>query len=317
MEREKQVKLSGLIKIWLVSISLIGLQGCAVSKTAQIDRETASELSNQNLDLLFATEFPVASKDEALLKASRAYRSAEFSKAQFFLVKALAFDSSDTEVLSQIGNLHVRKGNGKLAGRAFHFALQHDPQHAPSLEGIGLLYFRAGNDEAAQKHLEAAIAVRPDLWRAHNALGVIADRANKFQLAQRHYNSALEIQPLADSILINRGYSKYLNENYHSAAVDFFTVAERSGDDKAWRNLGLVYARQGWYEDALESFLRVEEERDAYNETGAIAMSNGDHSTALRYLNEALRLSPTYFAKAEKNIAQLRKQSSHAFVTPE
>lgn len=316
-ETEKYVKLPQLTKFGLIAIVLMLVQGCAASSPTQISDETANELSSENLDLLFATEFPVASKDEALRKATRAYRDKDFNKAQFYLVRALTFDPKDTAVLAQIGNLHIRQGDGTLAARAFQFALQHDPRHAASLEGLGLLYFRAANDEAAQKHLEAAIASTPDLWRAHNALGVIADRGKNFALAQSHYNSALEIQPLADSILINRGYSKYLNEDYQAAALDFYTVAERSNNDKAWRNLGLVYGRQGWYEDALETFLKVEDERDAYNETGAIAMDNGDVDEALYYLNEAVRLSPTYFAKAEGNLAQLRKKDSRALVTLE
>lgn len=299
-----------LTKVCLVVTGALWLGGCAVSEATRISDHTATDLSGENLDLLFATEFPVASKDEALLKAERAYREGELSEAQFYLVKALTYDSSDTSVLVQIGYLHMRQGNGKLAVKAFQYALQQDPQHAASLEGLGLLYFRTGNDAVAQKHLQAAIESAPNLWRSHNALGVIADRERNFELAESHYSAALEIQPLADSILINRGYSKYLSEDYKAAALDFYTVAKRSDNDKAWRNLGLVYARQGWYEDALEMFLKVDDERDAYNETGTIAMNNGDVESAFDYLTEAVRRSPTYFAKAEKSLAQLRKSDS-------
>jgi hypothetical protein len=56
------------------------------------------------------------------------------------------------------------------------------------------------------------------------------------------------------------------------------------------------------------------DERDAYNATGAIAMENGDVDEAYHYLSEAVRLSPTYFAKAEKNLAQLRKQDSRSYI---
>jgi Flp pilus assembly protein TadD len=271
-------------------------------------------LSSENLDLLFATEFPVASKDEALMKAARAYRDGKFDEAQFYLVRALKFDISDTDVLVQIGNLHVHQGNATLAARAFQFALQQEPQLPAALEGMGLLYFNAGNDDEAQKHLELATESAPNLWRSYNALGVIADRQKNFELAQSYYDAALEIQPLTDSILINRGYSKYLNKNYHAAALDFYTVTERSNNDRAWRNLALVYGKQGWYEDALETFLRVGEESYAYNETGVIAMSNGDTEMALYYLTEAVRLSPTYFAQAEKNLAELRKKGSRSYV---
>ena len=299
---------------WLVAIGLIGLQGCATTSPVQASDAAVSEISADNLDVLFATEFPVASKEEALMKAKLAYRNGELDKAQLYLVRALKFDISDVELLAQIGNLHVQQGNSQLAARAFQLALQQQPAHPASLEGMGLLYFKAGNDERAAEHLELAIASAPNLWRSYNALGVIADRNKNFELAQSHYDTALEIQPLADVVLINRGYSKYLNEDYQGAARDFYDVTERSNNKKAWRNLALVYATQGWYEDALETFLKVDDERDAYNATGAVAMENGDVDEAYHYLSEAVRLSPTYFAQAEKNLAQLRKQGSASYM---
>jgi tetratricopeptide (TPR) repeat protein len=261
----------------LIAIGVIWLQGCASTPSANETGPAVSEFSSENLDLIFATEFPVASKDEALVKAASAYRDGKLDEAQFYLVRALKFDKSDTEVLVQIGNLHARQGNTKLAARAFQFALQQEPEHAASLEGMGLLYFKARNDDEAQKHLELAIASAPSLWRSYND-------------------------------------SKYLSEDYHAAALDFYAVTERSNNKRAWRNLALVYGKQGWYDDALETFLRIGEESYAYNETGVIAMSNGDTDEALHYLTEAVRTSPTYFAQAEKNLAELRKKGSRSYV---
>lgn len=297
---------------WLIAIGLICLQGCATSSPVEANDAALRDLSAENLDLLFATEFPVASKDEALAKAKLAYREGDVDKAQLYLVRALKFDLGDVDLLVQIGNLHIQQGNSLLAARAFQLALQQDPQHPASLEGMGLLYFKAGNDEKAREHLEPAIATAPNLWRSYNALGVIADRQENFERAQSYYDAALQIQPLADVVLINRGYSKYLNKDYQGAAVDFYDVTQRSTNKKAWRNLALVYGTQGWYQDALETFLKVDDERDAYNATGAVAMENGDIEEAYRYLSEAVRLSPTYFAQAEKNLAQLRKQNSRS-----
>ena len=303
-----------LKRFWLIAVSAMCMQGCASTSPPNQAGPAASDLSSENLDLLFATEFPVASKDEALMKATRAYRDSDLDKAQFYLVQALKFDLTDADMLAQIGNLHVLKGDTSLAARSFQFALQQQPEHAASLEGMGLLYFKSGNDNEARQHLERAIASAPSLWRSYNALGVIADRQENFELAQTYYDAALRIQPSSDSVLINRGYSKYLNKNYHEAALDFYAVAKRSDNAKAWWNLGLVYGKQGWYEDALESFLETADERDAYNETGAIAMSNGDTEEALHYLTEAIRLSPTYFAEAEKNLAALYQNNSRSYV---
>ena len=307
------MKYSQLKNFRIIAIAVICLHGCSATPPANESDAAISELSGENIDLLFATEFPVESKDEALTKAAKAYRAGEFDKAQFFLVSALKFDNGDADVLTQIGNLHVQKGDGLLAARAFRYALQQSPQHGAALEGMGLLYFNIGNDAEAQKHLEAALESEAHLWRSHNVLGVIADRQDNFDIAQSHYDTALELQPTADAILINRGYSKYLNKNYDAAELDFRAVIERGDNDKAWRNLGLVYAAQGWYEDALEAFLHVGEERDAYNATGEIAMENGDIQEALYFLTEAVRLSPRYFALAEKNLDQLQKKRSREY----
>ena len=299
---------------WLIAIGLVFLQGCATTSSVEADDAALRDLSAENLDLLFATEFPVASKDEALMKAARAYREGEIDKAQLYLVRALKFDITDVDLLAQIGNLHIQQNNNQLAARAFQLALKQQPDHPPSLQGMGLLYFSVGNDEKAKEHLELAVASAPNFWRSYNALGVIADREKDFELAQSYYDAALEIQPMADVVLINRGYSKFLNEDYEGAARDFYDVTQRSDNKKAWRNLALVYATQGWYEDALETLLVVADEPDAYNETGAIAMENGDIEEAYRYLSEAVRLSPTYFAQAEKNLAELRKQNSRSYM---
>lgn len=290
--------------------TILSLAACATTEPGSIDRAVATDFGDSSLEVLFATEFPVASKEEAMAKAALAFRDGEYGKSQFYLVRALKFDVTDVDVLAQIGNLHVMQGNTVLAARSFNFALQQDPQHAGSLEALGLIYFRAGKQAQAQQLLENAIATDPSLWRAHNALGVLADRDQDFEQAMNHYDTALALQPDSDSVLINRGYSQYLSQRYHEAALDFYTVAKRSGNSKAWRNLAMVYARQGWYEDSLETYLEVLNPAEAHNEVGAIASANGDFEEAWYFLSEALRLSPTYFANAEKNFADLRRKSS-------
>jgi hypothetical protein len=43
-------------------------------------------------------------------------------------------------------------------------------------------------------------------------------------------------------------------------------------------------------------------------------MENGDTQEALYFLTEAVRLSPTYFALAEKNLDQLQRKRSREYV---
>lgn len=304
------MKVFRAIKITLILVFAGIFQACASGPTQSNTGAIVKDFGDDGLEVLFATEFPVASKDEAIAKAALAFRDGELDKAQFYLVRALKFDITDVMVLVKIGNLHAIQGNAVLAARAFNFALQQEPRQAESLEGLGLLYFRSGNDQKAGELLERAIAIDATLWRANNALGVLADRKRQFGAALAYYDAALEIQPLADSVLINRGYSLFLAKKYHNAALDFYAVATRSNNSLAWQNLAMVYAHRGWYADALETYLNAIEPSAAYNEIGQIAMKNGDTESASYYLNEAVRLSPIYFAKAEKNLVDLRRLSA-------
>jgi len=282
------------------------LYGCAGSQTKNADDGLADSVGKDNLDLLFATEFPVASKAEAITKSNLAYRDRDLDKALFYSVKALKFDVTDVELLLRIAHLHVLQGNSRMAARTFNLALAQDPSHPESLQGLGLLYFEAEQPAKARHNLELAVAGDQSLWRSYNVLGVLADDRREHKLAADYYNKALEIRPDSVSVLINRGYSTYLAGDLETAARYLYEVASQSDHPKAWRNLGMVYAGLGWYDEALDIFRKVEDEAKAYNSTGEIALANKDLSLAYDFFSEAVRQSPVYFAEAERNLTRVR-----------
>jgi Flp pilus assembly protein TadD len=299
-------------KTRLVAIALcIGLlSGCAGSQTRNADGALADTVGKENLDLLFATEFPVASKEEAITKSNLAYRDGDLDKALFYSVKALKYDVTDTELLVRIAHLHVLQGNTRMAARTFNLALAQDPSHPESLQGLGLLYFEADQPDKARHNLELAVAGDESLWRSYNVLGVLADGRREHGLAAEYYRQALEIRPDSVSVQINRGYSSYLAGDLETAARHLYEAATQSDHPKAWRNLGMVYAKLGWYDEALEIFRKVESEANAYNRTGEIALANKDLPLAHDYFSEAVRQSPVYFAEAERNLAHLARVRS-------
>ena len=184
-------------------------------------------------------------------------------------------------------------------------ARNYEPTHARSLEGLGLIYMVAGMHEQAVNELKSAVANDDQLWRAHNALGVYADKAGDYAAAQLHYDFALSINPDAANVLNNRGYSKFLAGDVPGATLDFYEAAENQEFSPAWANLGRVYAKQGWYDDAIATYKNVMSDAHALNNTGQAAIQNGDFTQAKRFLNEAVRVSPTYFPAAEANLALL------------
>ena len=294
------------IKPGIIKFCLLGLlTGCATAPDIDSDKYAEAGLNDKSLDVLFATEFPAESEADALARAAQAVQDGEMDKALFFYVRALQFKPENVELLAHIGEIQMRRNNFAMAKRAFLMARNYDATHARSLEGLGLIYMSEGMHEQAVNELKSAVANDDQRWRAHNALGVYADKADDFVTAQEHYDTALTIKPDAAHVLNNRGYSKFLAGDVEGATLDFYEAANDRGFPQSWANLGRVYAKQGWYDDAVITYKHVMSEANAYNNTGHAAIENGDFIQAKRYLDEAIRLSPTYFPAAEEDLSLL------------
>jgi len=285
------------------------LTGCASTPDVESDKHVGAVLNDKSLDVLFATEFPAESEADALARAKQAMQDGDTDKALFFYVRALQFNPENVALLAHIGEIQMQRNNYGEAKRALLLALEYNGSHAGSLEGLGLIYMSEGRHEKAVHELKAAVANDEfiKLWRAHNALGVYADQADDFATAQQHYDAALTINPDAAHVLNNRGYSKFLDGDFDGATLDFYAAANDRGFPLSWANLGMVYAKQGWYDDAIVTYKHVMSEANAYNNTGYAAIENGDFIRAKRYLHEAIRLSPKYFPAAEDNLSKLER----------
>jgi hypothetical protein len=105
----------------------------------------------------------------------------------------------------------------------------------------------------------------------------------------------------------NIGYSYYLSGDLEEATRWFGRAILATSDyEPAVKNLALLYARQGWYDEAVKTFAKVVDEPQAYNDTGYIAMRNGDYWKASELLAEAIRLAPTYYEKAYENLKDVK-----------
>ena len=296
------------MKFLLIEICVLGLlSSCASTPDTGLDRIAQTELNDNSLDVLFATEFPVESEEDALTRAKQALEEGEIDKALFYFVRALQFRPDNVDVLMQIAEIQMRRQDFALAKRAFLITIQHDPNRSGALEGLGLIYMDEGKDEEAINNLTSAVANDEHLWRAHNALGVYADKAADYPTALHHYNLALSINPEAAHVRNNRGYSRYLAGDIEGAMLDLYTAANDWGFLYAWANLGKIYAEKGLYRDAIKTYKLVMSEANALNNTGYSAIENGDLVLAERYLDEAIRLSPTYFPSAEENLSLLQE----------
>jgi tetratricopeptide (TPR) repeat protein len=261
----------------------------------------SSDLYEGKPEVVFATEIPVESAEEAVGRADQALAQGDMDLALYMYVRAYDMDSENLHALMRIGGIHESRGNSQLAKRAFSAVLYVDPKHPQALQSLGLIYLQAKRHDEALALLEEAVAADPALWRAQNGIGVVADIRGDHDKAISAYDAALATNPKASSALNNRGYSYYLEGQYQPAARDFIAAADM-GLERAWLNLGLVQARQKKYSMAVHTMTRLVAAEVAYNDVGYIAMRQGDLGIAQRYFRKAIQISPRYFEAAQRNL---------------
>lgn len=307
------------LRALLIAAFAIVISGCAsIPVSSDSDQERAAdgkpaarELYDGEPEVVFATEFPVASAEEALERAEVALARGNVDLALYMYVRCYDMAPDNIYALRRIAAIHEKRNNPEMASRAYRAMLHSNPDDAAALQSLGLLYLRVGKKEDALPLLERAVAADSTLWRAHNGIGIIQDMLGNNSAAISAFDAALEVEIYNAAILNNRGYSHYLAGNYKAAAIDL-TAAASAGSEQAWRNLGLVLARQKQYEKALQTIMRVSDPAVAHNDVGYIAMRLGDREAAAVYFEEAIRLSPRYFEAAHKNLEALKEQGAVA-----
>ncbi|HEY5865384.1 MAG TPA: tetratricopeptide repeat protein [Candidatus Tectomicrobia bacterium] len=72
-------------------------------------------------------------------------------------------------------------------------------------------------------------------------------------------------------------------------------------------NLGLAFAKLGRYPEALAAFTQGGNTAKAYNNVGVICLADGKYAEAIAFLQKAVALNPSYYAKANENLQAAQK----------
>ena len=281
------------------------LSACAMQGGAH-DRNSAkeSEVESVKQELLH-----IGSVEDAFLKGRIALKENKIDLAQAYYVAAYEMEPNNLLVLGEMANLYKRINNDELLLLTYQLILEQEPDDIDILEKYGLLLIKLNKYQEAEKKLLQVTASKmgKKKWQAFNGLGIIADLADKHQKAIDYYKQAERLNPNNSEILNNIGYSLYM-DNQLDEPLRYFNRALKVNPkfEMALYNYALVKARQGKYERAVQAFARVTDKPEAYNNTGYIAMRNGDHKESEFYLNEALKLSPRFYKKAYDNLQMLK-----------
>lgn len=241
-----------------------------------------------------------------MASAEAAERSGDMEQALLMYVNAATDDPKNPELHYRVGRIQAAKGNVAPASDAFRRALGLSPSHAGALEGMGLLLLQAGKNDAAKKMLDSALAQEPTRWRTLNGLGILADLRGDSADALAYFRRAIAQQPDRAELLNNIGYSYYLTDQIEAAQYYFERATTMAPDNRmGWSNLGLVHARQANYPEAVRALERIMTPAEARYATAYVCLLTARIDDATPLLEEAVRLSPSYFEPAQLALQQV------------
>jgi tetratricopeptide (TPR) repeat protein len=174
---------------------------------------------------------------------------------------------------------------------------------------------RQGEFSRAAVQYRRALDNVPDFVAARNRLGITLNKLGRHSEATLEFLTILERHPNLAYVQNNLGFSYYLEGNYPESELALTRALELKPDfPRARMNRGVVLAKLGKYEDALEDFKASCAEGDAYFNVAMIQSEAQLYADAARSLELALRIDPKLEAARVqmREVARLAAQQEKA-----
>lgn len=316
-------------RIALLAAAVAILAGCQSAGSGSAGQR--SGLYDGSRSVLYQVQKNSQSPDQAMRIAAAAYQAGDTDQALYQYLRAIELDPGRYTALVWVGRIHRERGKHELAKLALDEVLQAEPGNVEALSELGTLqigqrhYAQASgtlgkalrHDQARQGiglpagELEDFSVLRVDErspLRVYNGLGVLADLRNDFTRAGVYYRLALQISPRSALVANSLGYSRYLAGDWDAAREAYLqALGFDAGYKAAWRNYGLLLARQGHYEEALSAFEQVEPRAQASNDVGYICLVEGKLEQAELFFRSAIDQSPSHYEVAWQNLRRVEQ----------
>ncbi len=293
-----------LLKRGALILSLPLLIACNPTDIKQTERQ---EDKQQAEALLKSVGLKVSSVDDALLKAQKAEQESKMDLAQLYYIKAFELAPTNIQVLQAMVNLYIKINQYELAEVSLKLMLKQQPTNINFIEQYGLLQLQQRKWAEAKKKLMAVVSKQAS-WQAYNGLGVLASLQHETLDAEQYFRKADQLAPHSPDILNNIGFSLYSSNQLVEAGLFYDkALAINPTFKKALYNSALLQAKLEHYDLAYRIFVGISSEAEANNNLGYILMMKGDYAAAYNYLQEAIRLSPQYYKKANDNLMRLKQ----------
>jgi Tfp pilus assembly protein PilF len=152
------------------------------------------------------------------------------------------------------GQLFEKQGALQRAILQYRKVLELEPQHVGALNQLGMCFARLGRYEEAERYLHQAIQNEPNSAPLYNNLGFAYIAQRRWVEAENQLRSALEIKPDFARARVNLGMVLAYRDRHDEALEQFLMVLP---EHEAYYNLGLLYRAQKQYPEAAMAFERA------------------------------------------------------------
>jgi tetratricopeptide (TPR) repeat protein len=206
---------------------------------------------------------------------------------------------SEAARLAAAGERFIDAGQLSSARSAFEKALKLDPSQFAALSGLGFVYYSEGRFEQARTVLQKAAAARPNSFQARFLLGATLVELNDANPAIRELRAAHKLNPghMDARKLLAVQYSQ--SRQFKDAIALLQPVLDAKPYDEEVHRL-LIDALQtsgdapGAYALALKAAERFPSSAQVASWLGFQLNFAGRYEEAKKYLQEAIRLDPSY-----------------------
>jgi tetratricopeptide (TPR) repeat protein len=220
------------------------------------------------------------------------------------LLKAIQVDSSNTDALLKLAELHLYVRLYQDALNYVNKALRINENLAKAYFIKGVAYLEIGDTLKAVSSFKTTVEQDQDYYHAYIQLGLLYALKGD-PIAVDYYNNALNLNPKSEEAHYNLGQYYLEEEQYNKAIEQFSTVISINPNNKeAHFSLGYIhYEKLKVYSEALKHFINAAKCDPkffkAFYMVGLTYETIGDINNASKFYSRAIAINPEYIKAKE------------------
>jgi tetratricopeptide (TPR) repeat protein len=230
---------------------------------------------------------------------------------------AVSLSPFSSNARNALGKLYLAEGRTAEAEEQFRRSVEIEP-NTTGYGNLGLIHWRRGDVKLAEQEWREALRLAPNDSSILNNLGLVCTKQGRYPEAVSFFRKAIELKPDDPSPHSNLGIAYEKTGQDGPAETEFRTALSLSPQKFETRNrLGMLYLDAGRLDEAEEQFrlsIKIQQNDSGYSGLGEISLRRGDSGAAERAFHRAASLnadnSQAHFKLGALYLSQGRRAES-------